>query len=190
MSHLHRTILIGSFLPLSWLGMQAVHECGHVLGAWLTGGAVAKVVLHPLTISYTQYSANPHPLVTVWAGPLGGILIPLALWGCAAGFRFPGAYLFRFFAGFCLVANGAYIALGSFARIGDAGVMLDKGAAAWQLWLFGVLAVPLGLWLWHGQGKYFGVGKNAEKTHPTAAYGVFVLLAFTLAAELILAKKR
>ncbi len=51
MKRVHQSVLIGSFLPLCWLGMMAVHELGHVVGAWLTGGRVAKVVLHPLTIS-------------------------------------------------------------------------------------------------------------------------------------------
>jgi hypothetical protein len=31
-------LLAGSTLLASWLGMQAVHEAGHVLGAKLTGG--------------------------------------------------------------------------------------------------------------------------------------------------------
>ena len=36
---LHARILLVSVILASWLGMQAVHEYGHVLGAWLTGGA-------------------------------------------------------------------------------------------------------------------------------------------------------
>lgn len=70
---LHQTILIGSTLLGSWLGMQAVHELGHVAGAWLTGGRVERVVLHPLTISRTDLATNPHPLPVVWAGPVVSI---------------------------------------------------------------------------------------------------------------------
>jgi hypothetical protein len=33
-------ILILSMLVAAWLGMQAVHETGHVLGAWMSGGSV------------------------------------------------------------------------------------------------------------------------------------------------------
>jgi len=188
MSRLNRLVLIASILPLSWFGMQAVHEFGHVLGAWLTGGKVAKIVLHPLTISYTTFSANPHPLPTVWAGPAGGIFLPLAALCCAAALRLQGAYLLRFFTGFCLVANGAYIGIGSFGRIGDAGVMLQNGAAIWQLWAFGALTVPLGFWLWHGQGKYFGLGKTPNEVRPVAAYSVCALLFLTLAFELALGR--
>src|SRR5262249_34871163 len=72
--------LIVSTLVASWLGMQAVHELGHVLGAWLTGGRVARVVLHPLTISRTDLGHNPSPLAVVWAGPVFGALAPVLLW--------------------------------------------------------------------------------------------------------------
>src|SRR5881394_1603306 len=99
--------------------MQAVHESGHLLGAWLTGGRVARVVLYPLTISRTDLAENPNPLPVVWAGPVFGILLPLALWGAAVALRMPGAFVLRFFAGFCLIANGAYIAAGSLDGIGD-----------------------------------------------------------------------
>src|SRR5262245_54944081 len=107
-------VLISTVIIGSWFGMQAVHELGHVLGAWMTGGRVEKVVLFPLTISRTDLSENPHPLVVVWAGPIVGIVLPVAAWGIAVACRVGEAFLLRFFAGFCLLANGLYIAIGSF----------------------------------------------------------------------------
>jgi hypothetical protein len=160
MKRLPQIILIVSTVLGSWLGMQAVHEFGHVLGAWATGGRVARVILHPLTISRTDLAVNPHPLVVAWAGPLVGVLAPLLLWGLAAALRLTGAFVLRFFAGFCLIANGVYVAVGSFRGLGDAGDMLRHGASAWQLWLFGLLTVPIGLWLWHRQGRFFGLGAS------------------------------
>lgn len=144
----------------SWMGMQAVHESGHVLGAWLTGGRVAQVVLHPLTISRTDLAENPSPLFVVWAGPIAGCVIPLIAWRVARRWRW--SFLLRFFAGFCLVANGAYIAIGSFDHVGDCGDMLRHGSAIWQLWLFGLITVPAGFFLWHGLGPQFGLGRPAE----------------------------
>ncbi len=170
MFRLHQAILIGSTVLASWLGMQAVHEAGHVLAAWLSGGQVARVVLHPLTISRTDLADNPHPLLVVWAGPLFGVLAPLAGWALAGALRLPGAFLLRFFAGFCLVANGAYIAFGSFDAIGDCGEMLRHGCAAWQLWLFGAATMPAGLWLWHGQGPHFGLGRAQGRVSRGAAW--------------------
>ncbi|MEZ6046089.1 MAG: M50 family metallopeptidase [Planctomycetaceae bacterium] len=66
-------ILIAALLlPASWLSMMIVHEAGHMLSAMLTGGQIEKVVLHPLAISRTDVSPNPHPVWVVWGGPLLG----------------------------------------------------------------------------------------------------------------------
>ena len=183
MKRFHQWLLIGSILPLSWLGMMAVHEFGHVLGAWYTGGTVRKVVLHPLTISRTDLSHNPEPLVVTWAGPVLGVLLPLAAFGAAAGLRLPGAYLLRFFAGFCLIANGGYIGGGSFDRLGDARDLQRHGAPLWQLWAFGLLTVVAGLLLWHRLGPHFGLGKGGGRVSPGAAYACLIMLAAVVTAE-------
>jgi hypothetical protein len=159
--------------------MQAVHECGHVLGALTTGGEVQRVVLHPLTISRTDLASNPEPLLVVWAGPAFGVLFPLALWGAVLALQMPGSFVFRFFAGFCLIANGAYISVGSFDRVGDCGEMLRHGCQMWHLWLFGALTIPLGFWLWHAQGTAFGLGSANGNVNPRVTY-------ITLCASLLL----
>src|SRR2546428_7735763 len=153
MRRLQRIVLIGTFLGFSWLAMQAVHELGHVLVAFLTGAEVTKVVLHPLTISRTDLGHNPHPLAVVWGGPLLGSLLPLLTFSLASLLRLPGVYSFRFFAGFCLVANGVYIGIGWLIANGaDPWVMTKNGSPVWLLVLFGLLSFPLGLFLWHRQG--------------------------------------
>lgn len=167
---LHQFILNGSTLLGSWLAMQATHEAGHSLGAWLTGGRVARVVLHPLTISRTDLSHNPHPLLVVWAGPAIGVIAPLIFWMIAACLRMAGTFVLRFFAGFCLIANGAYISFGSLTGIGDCGEMLREGSSIWQLWLFGLVTLPCGMWLWHGQGANFGLGGAEGKVNLQVAY--------------------
>jgi len=167
---LFQTILIVSVILSSWLGMQGVHEFGHVLGVVFSGGHITKVVWHPLTISRTDLDYNPHPLLVVWAGPVIGSLVPLVLWGVAAGLRIGVAFVFRFFAGFCLIANGAYIAFGSFDGIGDCGQMRRHGSPIWSLWLFGGVTIPAGLWLWHRQGQHFGLGPAQGNVNPNVAY--------------------
>lgn len=179
MQRLHQVVLIVSTLLASWLGLQAVHEFGHVLGAWLTGGHVTRVVLYPLTISRTDLSDNPHPLAVVWAGPIVGITLPLLLWLVASSAGMRGAYVLRFFAGFCLLANGLYIGLGSFNYVGDCGEMLRHGSEPWQLWLFALLTAPIGICLWHGQGQDFGIGRTGGHADSAVAYvtfGAFVAL--------------
>jgi hypothetical protein len=174
-TRLHQLVLILSTVLGSWLGMQAVHESGHVLGAWLTGGRVARVVLHPLTFSRTDLAHNPSPLAVVWAGPIIGVAIPVILWAGAAAVRLPGAFVLRFFAGFCLLGNGLYIGVGSFDRVGDCGEMLRHGSSMWQLWLFGLLTAPLGLWLWHGQGPHFGLGPAKGVVSRCVTYASFLV---------------
>ena len=139
--------------------MQAVHELGHCIGAWLTGGRVLAVVLHPLTISSTIYSRNPHPLFVVWAGPLIGAILPFIVFLLAAKFVIPALFLFRFFAGFCMLVNGLYIGLGSFIEFLDAGDMMNYGSPQWTLILFGIVTTSIGLYLWNGLGPYFGLGE-------------------------------
>jgi hypothetical protein len=168
-------VLIGSTLLSSWLGMQAIHESGHVLGAWMTGGRVARVVLNTLTISRTDLAENPHPLVVVWAGPVVGVAAPLLLWGLAVAARVSWVFMLRFLAGFCLLANGLYIGVGSFGRVGDCGEMLRHGSELWQMWLFGAATAPVGLWLWDRQGPHFGLGSAKGQVSRGAAYGSLIV---------------
>ncbi|ADB15384.1 hypothetical protein Psta_0698 [Pirellula staleyi DSM 6068] len=172
-------LLISSLLLACWLGMQQVHELGHVLGALATGAKVERVLLHPLSISRTDLSHNPAPLVVVWCGPIVGVMAPVLLWQIAAWVRFPMTYTLRFFAAFCLVTNGLYISIGSLAQIGDCGEMLRHGSSMWQLGLFGLVTVPLGFWLWNGEGERFGLSQQARSVARSHAL-VMLLTAIVL----------
>jgi hypothetical protein len=189
MNRRNQIILILSFVAFSWLAMQTVHELGHVLGAVASGGEVKRVVLHPLVFSRTDVSPNPHPLFVVWMGPIIGIALPLVAFLLAKVMRLPGQYLFRFFAGFCLIANGIYIAGGSFQGLADAGDMLRHGSSTWQLILFGLLTAPLGLYLWNGQGSNFGLGKSQGQVNRKATYVSLSLLAILIVVELAFFEK-
>lgn len=165
--------------------MQQVHELGHVLGAVATGGQVERVVLHPLTISRTDLAANPRPLVVAWAGPVIGFVLPVIVWATVAAMGLRLTFLLRFFAGFCLIANGAYIGAGSFGGIGDCGEMLRHGSPIWLLWLFGLVAVPAGLVLWNGQGRHFGIGPEAAVIEGLSIWASIGALGLLLAIGLI-----
>lgn len=186
MNRLLQILLIVTFLGFSWLAMQAVHEAGHVLAAQATGGEVIKVALHPLIVSRTDLGFNPHPLAVVWGGPLLGSLLPLLAFALAAVSRIPGVYLFRFFAGICLIANGVYIGAGWLLANGaDPWVMRENGSPAWVLVLFGLLTFPLGLYLWHRQGPHFGLGEAKDNVNPRAAFISAALFLALVGAELI-----
>lgn len=153
MQRIHQFIFVVSLLALSWFLMMAVHEFGHVIGALSTGGTIKRVVLHPLTISRTDVLPNPQPSIVVWLGPILGCAIPATVWWIIPQRFSVARNIAMFFAGFCLLANGAYIAVGSFDRVGDCGVMLQNGSPFWTLLLFGILTIPLGFYLWHRLGS-------------------------------------
>jgi hypothetical protein len=183
MNRLLQLLLMAVSLLLAWLWMQIVHELGHGAGAWLTGGVIERVVLHPLAISRTDVAPNPQPLIVVWAGPIVGTVAPAASWLVAAAARWRRAWLVRFFAGFCLLANGLYIGIGSWQGIGDAGDMLRHGSPVWTLWLFGLATAPAGLALWNGLGPHFGVASDAPPIDRPATYASLGLLVATAVAE-------
>ncbi len=149
-----------------------------MLGAVISGGHVTKVVLHPCTISRTDVFPNPHPLFVVWAGPIVGTLLPLLAF-----------LLTRFFAGFCLVANGVYIGFGSIQGIGDAGDMLRYDSFRWQLTLFSIIIITLGFYLWNGLGSNFGLGKTKGTVSRRAALASLILFVILVRAELAIGNK-
>ena len=171
-----QAVLIAGLAMCSWMGMMAVHELGHVIGAKATGGKVLRVVWHPLVFSQTVVDPNPMPLVEVWAGPICGIVVPLFAAGLAHGMRLRLGYLFTLFAGFCLLSNGAYLGLGVFDAVGDAGDLLRLGTPAWVLMAFGVATMPSGLWLWHIASPRLGFG-GAKRAKPIAARDAYGVLA-------------
>ncbi len=186
MNRLVQALLVVTFIGFSWLAMQVVHEAGHVLVARVTGGEVIKVALHPLIVSRTDLGENPHPLAVVWGGPILGSALPLLTLGLATACRLPGVYLFRFFAGFCLIANGVYIGIGwRLAEGADPWVMRENGSPVWVLVLFGLLTAPLGLYLWHRQGPHFGLGAAKGRVSLSGALVSALLFIALTGAELI-----
>lgn len=164
--------LVCACLGAGWLAMQAVHELGHVLGAWVSGGEVLRVELHPLAFSRTLLGRNPHPQLVCWAGPLLGCLLPALAWGALRWAERGRAYLARFFLGLCLLANGLYLGTGPWTRGGDPGDLLALGTPAWVLVALGVGASAAGLGCWNGLGAAFGVGREAEPPPRADAWGV------------------
>lgn len=204
LNRIFQSLLILSTVGFSWLSMMALHECGHVLHGWLSGAKPAGVYLPLIGFSRTEFAANPHPLFVVWGGPLWGCLLPLAILAgvrllsatAAGGFATKTAkrygYLATWFAGFCLIANGGYLAGGAFLGGGgadDPGVILQHGGARWQLLAFGLPAIAAGLFLWNGLGPYFGLGPSRGKVDRTAAVGVTIALLLVACAAVLIGNR-
>jgi len=186
MERFHQVLFVISLLALSWLGMMAVHEFGHVLGAIFTGGSIERVVLHPLEISRTDVAPNPRPEIVVWLGPVVGCVFPLALFAAVPRRFTTLRSVARFFAGFCLIANGAYISFGSFSAVGDCGEMLRTGTPLWAMFCYGAATIPLGFYLWNGLGTLSNFLKNPFLVTPKTAYVTFGVLIVVVIAEFAL----
>ena len=111
-------------LVASWATMAFTHECGHLLGGAISGATLKEFDVAPWRLPYSLHAPDPHPLITLWGGPLFGIAAPLAV---AAVIRTRWAW---FIADFCLLANGAYLALAWFSgdRFLDTQRLLDADA--------------------------------------------------------------
>ncbi len=150
-----------------------------MFGAWVSGGTVVDIDLHPLRISHTFVQPNPIPVVVVWAGPIIGVFLPLLLWIVLRRVWRLKKYLFRFFAGFCLIANGVYLGSVGIEAVGDARDLVQLGVPLWTMFAFAAFTVPAGFFLWNGQGKNFGIGNHAKQILNQDAVGV-ALFTFVL----------
>jgi len=111
-------------LLASWTVMTIIHEVGHIIGGTFSGGKLKEFDLTPWHLPYSLFDPDPYPLVTLWCGPIFGVLFPLAL---AMLIRREWMWLI---ANFCVLANGAYIATGWVLgdRYLDTSQLLEHGA--------------------------------------------------------------
>ncbi len=86
------------------------------------------------------------------------------------------------------MANGAYIGIGSFQRIGDCNELLRYGSPMWLLWLFGMLATVLGLWLWKGAPSYFDPEQTGSQVLRSAMVTTVALIVVAL-LEIVLSPR-
>jgi len=119
-------------LITAWCVMLLAHEAGHLLGGYLSGATLREFELRPWKLPYSLHNPNPHPLITLWAGPVLGVVGPLlvlAIWSTAVT---------RLIAGFCLLANGVYLAVGGLTgdRFLDTAQLLEAGASPLAIGLY------------------------------------------------------
>jgi hypothetical protein len=133
---LHAAILLSA----AWCVMTFTHELGHVLCGWLSGGRLQRADLLPWHLPYSIFEPDPIPLVTLWGGPILGVLIPLVVaiavrrrwvWGIAH---------------FCVLANGSYLATAWLTgdHYLDTARLLQKGAHPLSIALYCTVTIGFG----------------------------------------------
>ena len=120
--------------------MLITHECGHIIGGLASGATLTDYDLTPWRMPYSLYSPDPHPLITLWSGPLLGVVVPV---GIAAVLRQRWVW---FIADFCLLANGGYLAMAwiSGDRFLDTPRLLSAGASRATIVVYCALTIGLG----------------------------------------------
>lgn len=137
---LSRIAMLIALLLLSWCVMTTTHELGHLLAGWLGGGTLVEVELRPWQLPHSRFAPDPHPLLTLWGGPVLGIVLPVLL---AWMIDRPWAW---FVSNFCVLANGLYLALAWYSgeRWLDTPRLLAEGASPLAIGLLIALTVPIG----------------------------------------------
>lgn len=127
-------------LVASWVVMTSTHEMGHIVGGWCSGGTLKTADLLPWHLPYSIFDPDPRPLVTLWCGPILGVVIPV---GLAIVLRREWIW---FIANFCVLANGAYLATAwiSGDRHLDTPRLLEHGAHPIAIGLYCVLTIGFG----------------------------------------------
>jgi hypothetical protein len=171
--------LWGSILPLAVLlaARCGVLWCSHLGGQSRRDACTTKSMCHCFAEAVPEQPAAPGTASAKQWHTLGHV--------CQLVRNVD--YLPACFAGFCLMANGAYLLGGAILTGGgDGGVILQHGGARWQLLAFGLVAVAAGLYLWNGLGPYFGLGPSRGQVDRKAAVGATIALLVVVCMEALL----
>ena len=120
--------------------MTFTHEVGHIIGGWCCGAHLTDFDLRPWRMPYSFFSPDPHPLVTLWSGPVLGAVLPILI---AAVVRRDWAW---FIAYFCVLANGSYIAISWFSGDSqlDTTKLLQNGAHPLFILVYCIVTIGVG----------------------------------------------
>jgi len=120
--------------------MTFTHELGHIIGGWCCGGRLTDADLVPWHLPYSFFDPDPYPLITLWSGPILGVIIPVLI---AVVVRRDWMWLI---ACFCVLANGTYIATAWFVgdRELDTTKLLEHGAHPIAILAYSTLTIGSG----------------------------------------------
>lgn len=73
-------LLLFGFVTIGMSVAIKLHELGHAVAMWVTGGQVERITINPFSWSYTYYASAPlFPIVTSWAGVVMGTVFAVLL---------------------------------------------------------------------------------------------------------------
>jgi hypothetical protein len=182
-----RWATLGLLLAWSWVVMTVTHELGHVVGGWAAGAELAVLEIRPWHLPHSLFARDPHPLVTLWAGPMVGCGVPLLV---ALVIRQGAVW---FVAWFCLLANAVYLLLGTFSNDPelDSQKIIRSGMPSYVILLFAGMIGPVSYVGFRGRCARLMGGDDQPLTKRTwgiaAATLVVALILQSIAGSLIIA---
>lgn len=158
-----RVLKVGLLLVLSWCAMTMTHEAGHLIGGWTSGGTLKDADLCPWHLPYSIFEPNPNPLLTLWAGPILGVAVPLL---AASLIRRSEGW---FVGWFCCLANGLYLAIAwwSGEQYLDTTQLLNHGAHPVSIAAYCALTISTGYVGFRKSVLMVLAGSQAKVNEPT-----------------------
>lgn len=137
---IQRFSVFALLLVCGWIVMTFTHETGHLIGGYVSGANLVDYEIAPWRLPYSLHSPDPRPLVTLWAGPIAGVAIPVLL-ACILRCRWAWTI-----ADFCVLANGCYLAVAwiSGDHLLDTPRLLGAGASPTSIALFCIVSIGVG----------------------------------------------
>jgi hypothetical protein len=161
----------------AWLVMTLCHELGHVVAGMLGGARLTQFEIRPWHLPHSLFVGDSHPLLTLWAGPVLGAVLPALV---ALSVRRPAI---AFVAWFCVVANASYLVFGYFGGDGelDSTRMIRAGARPIEVLFPAIIALAVGYWGF----RRACIGLMTGKTEAVSRRGLCISAA-ALAAAIVL----
>jgi len=143
---LKSTLLLLWSLAFGYNASKTLHELGHAIAYWITGGTVEGIIIHPFSWSYCiPSSVSEYPNFTTWGGVVFGTIMGLML--VALVWRWRGPYvMLAFMTGVvaCL-HNGFYLIFDCLAEShGDSMILISGGTPKAVVIVVGLLMFGTG----------------------------------------------
>jgi len=150
MKNSHRPLVLSIFIfgssAFGWVFGTGLHELGHAVSMWITGGVVNRITLTPFSWSYTYYGSPPkYPQFTTWSGVLLGSFFGLLILLWIRNKNSPYFVPFLYLGIAPMLQSGGYYFIDTFiTKRGDAASLIQAGVPIYYVLGAGLALAFLG----------------------------------------------
>lgn len=137
--------IFGSF-SFGWAYGTVLHELGHAIAVWATGGVVQEITINPLSWSYTFYSGViNYPQLVTWSGLILGSAMGLFIFFLVRKWTSYFLVPFLFLGLAPLLLGGGYYLVDTFvSTTGDAYSLIQAGVSKYIVLSVAFITLALG----------------------------------------------